>query len=183
MRAAVPLALAASIGTVTICRAADQPSRAEEYRVKAAILYNLAKFVDWPPDALPSPTAPLTLCVLGVDPFGSAIDDAVKGRQVGGRPLVIRRIADVEPGCHVLFVSTSERKRTSLVLDRLGTSPVLTVGDGEGFSALGGMIELVTDGDRIRFSINTAAADHAKLHLSARLLAIAALRSDQGVLP
>jgi len=178
----IVLAIAAVIAAASIGGAAQQPSRAEEYRVKADILYNLAKFVDWPAEALPTPETPLANCVLGVDPFGSALDDEIKGRLVGGRTVAVRRSADVEPGCQVLFVSASEGKRTAEDLDQVSTTPVLTVGDGEGFSALGGMIELVTDGDRVRFEINTAAAEHARLRLSARLLAMAALRTSTGAI-
>jgi hypothetical protein len=145
----------------------------DEYRVKASVLYNLAKFVDWPQSAFPAVTTPVTLCVLGSDPFGAPLDEAFHGRQVGGRSVLIRRDASIEPGCHILFVARSERKRRAAVLDRVSTSPVLTVGEDEGFSAAGGIIELVTDNQEIRLSINNGAAQRAGLRVSARLLSLA----------
>jgi hypothetical protein len=168
----------ALVGAITVVPVADtslpaQVERADEYRVKAAILYNLAKFVDWPPEAISGPQAPLVVCVLGVDPFGPALDDALKGRLVGGHPLAVRRMGGLSPGCHVLFVSASERKRTAIVIEDLGASPVLTVGDDDGFDTAGGMIELVTVRETVRFNINREAVDRARLHLSARLLALA----------
>lgn len=147
---------------------------ADEYRVKAAILYNLAKFVDWPSDAFAAPAAPLSLCVLGVDPFGALLDEALKGRQVSGRSIVTRRVAEPDPSCHVLFIATSERKRLGLITERLGTSGVLTVSEESGFIDVGGIVELVTEGGRVRFHINAAAAERARLRVSARLLALAA---------
>jgi hypothetical protein len=141
-----------------------------ESRVKAAFLFNFTKFVDWPAAAFDTPTSPLTICVLGADPFGNLLDDALQGRTVGGRPLTTRRIAEVEPGCHVLFVSTSERKR-------MRTSPVLTIGDADGEdgeNGLGMMIELFTDGDRVRFNFHPKTVERAGLRASARLIALAA---------
>src|SRR5215218_229657 len=79
--------------------ASAETQREDEYRVKAAMLFNIAKFIDWPPAAFSGPPAPLNVCVLGVDPFGGTLDEALKGR-VGGRAIATRRIADVEPGCH-----------------------------------------------------------------------------------
>jgi YfiR/HmsC-like len=143
-RATIALTTAVVVGATTIGGAAQQPSRAEEYRVKADILYNVAKFVDWPADVLPTPETPLAICVLGVDPFGSALDDEIKGRLVGGRAVAIRRSAEVEAGCQVLFVSASEGKRTAVDLGQV--------------------------------------AEHARLHLSAHLLAMAALRNSAGAI-
>jgi len=152
--------------------AAELP-RADEYRVKAAIIYNLARFVDWPTDAFTAPAAPMTVCVVGVDPFGDVLDEAFKGHLVGGRSIVVRRLPDVQPGCHVVFISGSERKHLAVIADRLRNTSVLTVSEEEGFGSLGGMIELFTEGDRIRFNINIAALEGARLRASARLREIA----------
>jgi hypothetical protein len=147
--------------------------RVDEYRLKAAVLYNLAKFVEWPDEAFADPTAPLVVCVLGVDPFGAALDDTLRGHSVGGHATVARRIADVTPGCHVLFVANSEAKRLPAILDRTRTSSVLIVGEASGFIDRGGMIGLATDDDRVRFEVNLAAADRAHLRISSRVMALA----------
>lgn len=152
----------------------------DEYRVKAAILYHLAKFVDWPADAFASPATPMAVCVLGADPFGAVLDESIGGRQVAGRPVLVRRIAEPEGGCHVLFISTSERRRLALIVERLGTAGVLTVSEEDGFTRLGGIVELITEGERVRFHINTAAAERARLRVSARLLALAANQKAPG---
>jgi hypothetical protein len=158
----------------TAALAQSRPSEAGEYVLKAAILYNLLKFVEWPADAFSAATAPVSVCLIGADPFGPQIDDSVKGRQVGGRPIVVHRLTEVTAGCQVLFISTSETRRLPVILDRLGAASVLTVSEQEGFADRGGMIELRTARDGVTFRIGLDAADRARLHLSARLLALAA---------
>jgi hypothetical protein len=147
--------------------------RVDEYKLKAAVLYNLAKFVEWPDDAFADPSAPLVVCVLGVDPFGTALDDTLRGHSVGGHATVAKRIADMTPGCHVLFVANSEAKRLPAILERTRTWSVLIVGEAAGFIDRGGMIALATDDDRVRFDVNLAAADRARIKISSRVMALA----------
>ena len=93
----------------------------QEYRLKAAFLYNFAKFIDWPSDSFPAGASPIVLCVLGSDPFGTALDETLQGKTVRGRSLVIRRFREVEDvrACHILFVGRSERGRLVQTLERL----------------------------------------------------------------
>jgi YfiR/HmsC-like len=155
--------------------------RVDEYRLKAAVLYNLAKFVEWPDEAFADATAPLVVCVLGVDPFGAALDDTLRGHSVGGHAASAKRIAEVTPGCHVLFVANSEAKRLPAILERLRTSSVLVIGDAVGFVDRGGMIGLVTDDERVRFDVNLRAAERARIKISARLMALASsVRRSEG---
>jgi hypothetical protein len=167
-------ALVALIALTPVVR--GQPAatrRVDEYQLKAAVLYNLARFVEWPPDAFAGPSAPLSICVLGVDPFGAALDEAVRGHRVGDRPLATRRMTDVASGCHVLFIANSERRRLPAVVDQLRDTAALTVGEVEDFTLHGGMVGLTTAGDQIKFDINVAAATKARLKISARLMALA----------
>lgn len=153
--------------------AQSAPAHADEYRLKAAILYNLAKFVDWPADAFADAASPLSLCVIGADPFGPLLDDTLRGHLVAGRPVVARRIADLTSGCQVLFIAGSEKKRLPVLLDRLRGQSLLTVSEDDAFVDLGGMIGLITEGERVRFNVNADAAERARLKVSARLLALA----------
>jgi hypothetical protein len=145
----------------------------DEYRLKAAVLYNLAKFVDWPPESFTDPMSPMVFCVLGVDPFGSALDDTLRGHAIGRRFAVVKRVADVESDCHVLFVANSEVRRLPALIEQLRNRSVLTIGDTGGFADMGGMIGLVTDADRVRFAINPVAAERGRLKISARVMALA----------
>jgi hypothetical protein len=156
-------------------------SRADEYRVKAAFLYNIARFVDWPSAAFADGGAPVVVCVLGVDPFGTALDDALQGRTVKGRPVTIRRSHDLATGCHVVFITFSEHKRVEDIIDRLGSTPVLSISEVDRFTQRGGIIGLTMEGAYVRFDINATAADRARLTMSARLLALASsVRSAGG---
>jgi hypothetical protein len=148
-------------------------ARFDEYRVKAAILYNIARFVEWPSAAFPNAGAPLVVCVLGVDPFGALLEDTLLGRTVAGRPVTIRRLQDVGDGCHVAFIAYSEQKRVGDILDRLGSGHVLSISDVDRFIDRGGVVGLTTEGDRVRFHINAAAVERASLIVNARVMALA----------
>lgn len=151
-----------------------QLPEATEYQVKAAYLYNFAKFIEWPPGSFADRRAPIVFGVLGEDPFGEALD-LLRGKGVHGRPVVVRRGDGLEElaGCHVLFIAASEEGRLGSLLERLGKSPVLTVGDTDLFARRGGMIQFVTAGSRVRFAVNPQVLRRVGLKASSRLLELA----------
>jgi hypothetical protein len=126
--------------------ASTQPARAQrdevgEYELKAAILYNLSRFVEWPPSAYADSQAPTVLCVLGQDPFGDSLEMLGQKRDASGRTVSIRRLKN-EDGireCQMLYISTSQRKVLSQILSRLKGLSVLTVGEMSHFAAQGGI--------------------------------------------
>jgi len=143
---------------------------AEEHEVKAAFLFNFARFVEWPGEA-----ERIELCILGEDPVTRVLG-ALEGKLVHGRPVHVRRIADPYrlEGCRILYVSRSERTRLAeIVLAFDEAEGVLTVSDLQGFVSAGGMIELVLDGQRVRFDVNVAAASDSGLRISSKLLRLA----------
>jgi hypothetical protein len=148
-----------------------------EYHVKAVFLYTFAKFVEWPPLAFSSPAAAMTICILGDDPFGSFLDEAVKGKTAGDRPVSVRRVADLRGAgeCQILFIAASERGRMPILLASVAKLGLLTVGDTAEFAAQGGVIGLEREGDRIRLLVNLPAAEKAKLRISSRVLSLATL--------
>ncbi|HEX7069196.1 MAG TPA: YfiR family protein, partial [Rhodothermales bacterium] len=115
------------------------------------------------------------LCVLGVDPFGDYLDEAVRGESVGEHPVLVRRPRDTENAreCHILFVSESESSRMRPTLSSLDDLPILTVSDVEDFVRLGGVVQFFTQEDRIRLRINAGAARDAGLSISSKLLNLA----------
>jgi hypothetical protein len=146
---------------------------AAEYDIKAAFLYNFTKFVDWPASAFPD-AGTLKVCVLGDDPFGHSLQ-SVNGEAVGNRKLkVVRTDSPAKPSdCQVLFISRSERARVPQVLAAVKDSPVLTVGDTPGLVDQGVSINFTLEGSKVRFEINTDAADKAGLKISSKLLQLA----------
>ena len=151
-----------------------------EYEIKAAFLYNFAKFVEWPPSAFSDPRQSLVVCVFGRDPFGHALEDALSGKSIGNRPVTLgraRQLADLA-GCHVVFVSAAESPRLMEITNGLHGHSVLLVGETEGFASAGGTIQFVLDQNRVRFAINPDAANRAGLKISSRLLALATIVRD-----
>ena len=144
-----------------------------EYEVKAAFLLNFTKFIEWPQGVFAASDSPFTICILGKDPFGQALDQIVAGESVNGRKLEVRRIGQApEPqACQVVFVASGEKEvRRTLSGLRNG---VLTVGEGENFMREGGMIAFVIENRRVRFDIDQSAAERAGLRLSSKLLSVA----------
>lgn len=157
----------AHLATVPQARSEKRPTL--EYQVKASYLYNFLQFVEWPPETFAGGT--ILVCVFGEDNFGAALRDIV-GESVRGRTVTVRHFREPEDleACHIAFVSSSERSREPLVLQRLAGRPVLTVGETAGFIERGGMINLVRVAEKIRFEINQQAAEHNHLKISAQLL-------------
>lgn len=160
------LVFLASLGGGT--HAADLPL---EYAVKASYLYKFAPFVQWPSTAFDTPTAPLSICIAGSDPFGPALSEAVRGQRVNGHPIVVRRVEAVRPGltCQILYVGGED---TSAALQAVAHEPILTVTD-HNRSGAGGMIQFVMMAGRVRFSIDQAAAQGNGIAISSKLLGLA----------
>ena len=148
-----------------------------EYQVKAAYLFNFLKFVEWPDEAFPDPLAPILIGVVGEDPFGNSLAQVVTGKTVQGRDIVIRvyRSGEDLRGAHILFISASERKKIPAIVAALRGTSVLTVADSDGFLECGGMIQFLSENNRIRFAINVDAARKGKLKMSSKLLSLAKL--------
>ena len=158
------------------------PGQINEYQVKAFFLYNFARYVEWPSQSFKAASDPIVICILGQNPFGSALEQAIAGKVVEGRPFVVRQISDVEPGgnCRILFVNSSERKRFRSMAGILKGIGVLTVGEVQGFTADGGVINFKLQDGKVRFEINADAAEREHLHISSKLLSLALSATKNG---
>lgn len=143
-----------------------------EYKVKAAFIYNFAKFIEWPPQKLGGGGAPLVIGVLGPNLFGDELENALKGRQINGRGIVVRQFDDVEAAkaAHLLFVSLNDETKLRRALKEYG---VLTIGQSESFTRNGGIITFTFENDKLGFEINAGAAEQAGLKISAQLQKLA----------
>lgn len=153
---------------------APSPEISREYLIKAAILFNFAKFAEWPATAFSGKAAPLRLCVLGDDPFGPALV-SVQGKTVADRTLAVTHITAAEDAvaCQILFVGASEKRRLDHILDAVGSLPILTVADMDQFTGAGGIVALKEADNQSRLEINVEAAEKAGLKLSSKLLRLA----------
>ena len=150
-------------------RGAEAPS---EYQVKAVFVYNFSHFVDWPPQAFSAPDQPFVIGILGDDPFGTRVDEAVRGEQIDRHPLLVRRFGSIGDigDCQILYIGRSERARLPQILAALNHRSMLTVSDLDGSSQRGVMMEFLTENNRIRLRINVDAARAAGLTISSKLL-------------
>ena len=152
-----------------------QESPPSEYQVKAAFLFNFAKFVEWPPESFAGETSPLVIGILGDNPFGGDLERTIQNKTINNHPLVIKPLHSLAEAtnCQILFINASEKKRFTEIFGSLRGTSVLTVSDTEGFTEAGGMINFVLENKKIRFQINDAAAKTARLKISSKLLSLA----------
>jgi hypothetical protein len=152
-----------------------QPTASAEYQIKAVFLFNFARFVDWPTKAFPDANSPFVIGVLGDDPFGSYLDETVRGEKVNEHPLTVqryRRVSEIK-ACQVLFISRSEADHVDQILASLKGRSILTVSDTDDFVAHGGMIRLAIEKNKPRMHIKLDAVKAANLAISSKLLRVA----------
>jgi hypothetical protein len=148
--------------------------------------------VDWPEEKVADSNEPITICILGKDPFENAFAP-LKGKQAKNRKVVIKRFKGFEElknpspkdkaemqriinairKCHVLFICSSEKEELKETINSVKNHSVLTVGETQGFLEAGGVINFLMEEEKVRFEINLAAARRAKLKISSKLLRLA----------
>jgi hypothetical protein len=174
-RGAGALTVALSLGlaaTVFSCPGLGRAGELPEAAAKAAFLYNLAPFVDWPAAAFAAPADPFVICVIGKDPLGPALDQVVVGQKAAGRAIVVRRLAKVarEAGCQIIYLGGAPGPLVKDTLAAVHGSPVLTVTDNLGPP---GIIDLAFDRGQLRFRVDDQLAADGGLTLSSKLLSLA----------
>ena len=147
-----------------------------EYQVKAALLLNFVRYSDWPVGAFAKTNSPYVIGIVGRDPFGADLEKAFEGKTNKGRPFLLKRVSSDQEirVCHLLFVPSSERRRSRDLLEKLQGAPVLTVGESSDFLDQGGVINLLLKNGSVPFEINLEPARIARLKLDANLLKVAA---------
>lgn len=171
-----PFLRVALIGVATLLIAVQPAAAARqssvELAVKATFLTKFPSYLEWPPRHLPA-GAPIIICVIGADPFGAALQQAVAGGTSGSHPLVLRRYAsaaDVNK-CHIAYLSGSSRD-VSAALAAAGTSPVVTVTDSRNAN-VNGMIHFQLVGNSVKFDIDTYRSSRSGVGISSKLLGLA----------
>jgi hypothetical protein len=156
------------------------PTRAEdpapsEYEIKAAFLFNFAKFVEWPQETLRT-NDPIRIGVLGRGNFLEDISKTIEGKKIDMHPVRLETYAETVPtdAPHILFVANpTDRRQLRRLLNDLNTRPVLIVGHAEGFCEAGGAINFKREGRKIRFEVNPKAAERHRLKMSSKLIGVA----------
>jgi hypothetical protein len=161
--------------------AAGHGATASQTEVKAAFLYNFAKFVEWPAEAFSSETAPIQLGVFGDEDFAAKLGSLLNDKKAHGRFFDVKVFSNPQEAKNfqMVFVAASEAKRAAQVLEAARKSPVLTIGESEQFLDSGGMINFVFEEAQLRFEVNPESADKAKIEISSKLLRLAKKRSPK----
>ena len=162
-----PAAILLATGVSWAGQSVTQPA------LRAAFLYNFAKFTDWGGEG----SGPLTICILEDSAVEGALLDLVGGSTINGRTVLISRSLRLR-ACHLVYLGIADRERAASILDELQGAAVLTVSNGYEFVRLGGIVGLFVDDGRMRFAINPDAAQRVGLRLSSRLLQLAKILKD-----
>jgi hypothetical protein len=155
------------------CNGQNKP--AAEYQVKAIFLYNFTQFIDWPQTAFKNTDDPFVIGIIGDDPFGDYLDEAVAGEKIGSHPIAIKRFHDIKhaASCHILYINSSDKEWVRTILATLSDKNILTVSDDPYFNNLGGIVRFYTEDNKIRLQINVMQSKVAQLSISSKLLNVA----------
>jgi hypothetical protein len=150
------------------------PQIYQEHDVKAAFLYNFAKFITWPADKNDKGT--LNVCIIGEDPFGGALDMMMRDKMVRGLRVAVARHRKTEDlaACHIVFVGQSDGAQFRQTLQFASRYNFLTVGETDGFVENGGMIGFIVKEGRVQFEVNLESTKRGNLQMSSKLLELAA---------
>lgn len=168
------LALAAALACPAAASARPAPAP-DVNATKAEMVWNIAKFIQWPDTALATSNGQLVFTILGEDDLAASLATLLSSKLVNGKPVFVRfaRRAQDARGSQILYVAASEQAHVDEVLGAVAGEPVLTVANAPGFAARGGMVGFAPGGDRVRFEINLGHAEKSGLRISAKLLALA----------
>jgi hypothetical protein len=152
-----------------------QEGAISEEQVKAAILYNFVRFVEWPSSAFQSENTPLTIGVLGSESFANTLSSSLRDKKAHGRSFLVKKLnsASDAVNCQIVFVAREEARKTSQVTDAVKKHPILTVGETDDILSDGIIHLFKDDKNKLLFNINVAAAEESKLSISSHLLRLA----------
>lgn len=150
-----------------------------ETRLRAAFLFNFARFTSWPQEADAAGEGEhLTFCIINARALAEALRSATKGKDVAGRPIHVREPDDLSATapCDVIYLPDTPPQWVAVTQSR----PALLVGEGTRFAQTFGMVGFFVQDGRLRFAINDAHVRAAGLQMSSRLLGLATLVGDGG---
>jgi hypothetical protein len=163
-----------SILVLAVLMAGSCPAWAvsEEHQIKAAMIYNMVRFMEWPEEALSVAATQFRICTAGKGGLALAVEE-LRGKQLKGRIVTVQHVTTSAAGCQVLVLSEPDRSATADLLEKVRTSAVVTVAESAGFARSGGVVGFVLQGGKVRFEINQTAAQRHRIRISAQLLKLA----------
>jgi hypothetical protein len=148
-----------------------------EQKIKAAYLYHLAQFIDWPETHVLKISEHINICAPGTSSFGEYLQ-SLSQRKAKGREIHLVEVSKttVATNCNILFLD-SNNELPSQMLERYAANGTITVGEQQTFIDHGGLIALPTVENHVRLLINFDKAKASGLYISANLLEVATLVS------
>ena len=167
--------LAIALSSVLLPKGIASPAAITESQVKAAYLYNFAKFIAWPERSFAKADAPLEICVLDDTSFESTLREIVYSHTVDGHPVQVVHVTAVADAdnCHILFIPSLQNKQSRALIEAIGSNSIVTVGETQGFLEEGGVIRFAIQEGKVKFQVNLRAAALSGVRISARLLGVA----------
>lgn len=170
----------AALTALLLTPVAPAAQNVTEPALKAAFIHRFAGFTEWP-DQDKASSEPRILCVLGDPSIGDALARVVKGRRLAGHRIDVTQASPAVPpraGCHVLFVSGVTVTQAASLIEGVRDAPVLTISDVNGFTRVGGIVQLFFEDGQLRFTIHHEAAKRARLQLSSQLLKLSTTQTE-----
>lgn len=163
------------LGATPLASAQDAASAVSAANVKAAYLFKLPAYVEWPPESFERADSALVVGIIGSDEVAAALATLTAGRAVNSRAVVVRRLdADAElAGVHVLFLGNVAREGVERIAAAAAARNILTVADSKATAEVS-VIEFVAASGKVRFEVRLDAAERNGLRLHAGLLNVAA---------
>jgi hypothetical protein len=168
------------VALIAVLPALPAAGDVREHQLKAAAVYNVVAFTEWPATAFNSVDAPLVIGVFGRGPVAALLDDHVANETWQGRRITLRRItaaADART-CHAIYISPSEVGAWREIAGQFARSPLLTLSDAENFARDGGIAQLAFEHNELRLVVNVRVARESGLTISSKVLRLARVLED-----
>lgn len=159
--------------------ATNAQAQYSEYEVKAAYIFNFAKFIEWPEKYIGDT---INLCIYKNDPFGIILEKTMIGRKANNRAWKISRVNNISEigNCHILLISDIKQHEIMQLLKSIERKPIVTIGDEiSNFCYIGGIFNFMPQFSKHQFEINKDAADNIDIKISPKLLLLAKIISTK----
>jgi len=168
------LLIASCFLMTNIAQIANAETHTDGRLLKAAFIYNFAKFTRWPENTWKQQNAPLNLCTIGKDELINELK-RLTGKTIKDHPVITQSLQNkqIPDNCHLLYIASSEKNHYKNILESVHNKPILTISEQPHFARSGGMIEFFRKKDQTRFIINLGITRNTGLTVSSRLLNLA----------
>ena len=168
---ALRLAVAIVVGLTPALHAQQPEFIDREPEIKAAYLYNFARYVEWPDAG----TGEFVIGVVGETRVAAPLATIASTKKINRRSIVVRRFKTVKDfqHCHLLFIpADQDAKLVEAALKNVAKTPTLIVGEAPEFAVRQGHIGFYAEQNSVKFTINSGSAEKIGLKISSKLLSL-----------